>query len=305
MINVVHFSGGRTSGFMVWLFEQRRKAEGIDVKYIFCDTGAEHPKTYEFIREIVKRWKINLTCLRADVIMDKGVGVTYKVIGLGECKQDLIPFHDICKKYGTPNINVPLCSQRLKSIPAIKYCNDKYGKKNYLEWLGMRIDEPKRIKNTEDQLDMFQKRKKLPERLQRIRYLAEISDFTKEDVIDWWGDQNFDLEIDEHLGNCVFCYKKSTKKVALATKDEPEMAKKFIEMVNMDDIAMRPTQKDHPEIMYRGHHSLDSIIKTYNDTDSVKNKQNIYKSKSFDTGSCSESCEPAVITPDMLKEDKV
>jgi 3'-phosphoadenosine 5'-phosphosulfate sulfotransferase (PAPS reductase)/FAD synthetase len=33
--------------------EQRRRT-GWPVQYIFMDTGAEHPKTYEFIRNIVK-----------------------------------------------------------------------------------------------------------------------------------------------------------------------------------------------------------------------------------------------------------
>ncbi|WP_149017487.1 phosphoadenosine phosphosulfate reductase family protein, partial [Escherichia coli] len=62
MINVVSFSGGRTSAYLLWLMEQKRQA-GEDVHYVFMDTGAEHPKTYEFIRNIVSNWKIDLHCL--------------------------------------------------------------------------------------------------------------------------------------------------------------------------------------------------------------------------------------------------
>ncbi|MBD2815963.1 phosphoadenosine phosphosulfate reductase family protein, partial [Xenorhabdus sp. Flor] len=62
MINVVSFSGGRTSAYLVYLMEQRRK-QGEDVRYVFMDTGAEHPKTYEFIRDLVQHWKIDLVCL--------------------------------------------------------------------------------------------------------------------------------------------------------------------------------------------------------------------------------------------------
>ena len=34
----------------------------------------------------------------------------------------------------------------------------------------------------------------------------------------------FDLKIPEHLGNCVFALKKGINKIALAARDEPELA---------------------------------------------------------------------------------
>lgn len=37
MINVVSFSGGRTSAYLLWLMEQKRRA-GKDVHYVFMDT---------------------------------------------------------------------------------------------------------------------------------------------------------------------------------------------------------------------------------------------------------------------------
>lgn len=36
MINVVSFSGGRTSAYLLWLMEQKRRA-GKDVHYVFMD----------------------------------------------------------------------------------------------------------------------------------------------------------------------------------------------------------------------------------------------------------------------------
>ena len=35
-------------------------------------------------------------------------------------------------------------------------------------------------------------------------------DIDKEDVLSWWEDQDFDLEIPEHMGNCVWCWKNPT-----------------------------------------------------------------------------------------------
>ena len=39
---------------------------------------------------------------------------------------------------------------------------------------------------------------------EHLHYLAELSDFEKADVLSWWKGQPFDLQIQEHLGNCVF-----------------------------------------------------------------------------------------------------
>ena len=72
--NVVSFSGGRTSAYLVHLMEQRRRA-GEDVRYVFMDTGAEHPGTYKFIREVVSNWGIDLICLRVDVNPELGKGI--------------------------------------------------------------------------------------------------------------------------------------------------------------------------------------------------------------------------------------
>lgn len=299
-MNIVNFSGGRTSAYLVWLFEQRKKHEDIEVEYIFCDTGAEHPATYKFINDVVEHFGIELTCLRTVITCEKGVGPSYKVVKLEDCKQDLEPFLDVCRKHGTPTVAAPLCSDRMKSIPSDKYCDEKYGRGGYLRWLGMRVDEQSRIKSTEQQLDFFQKDKPISKRVKNTKYLAYISDFTKQDILAWWENQEFNLDLEEHLGNCVFCIKKGANKLALAAKDEPEMAVKFINMIKSDDVHRRETRSMEPEIMYRSHQSLESIIESYDDVPRDYLAMQIQKGRSFDTGSCSESCEAGVSTPDLF-----
>jgi hypothetical protein len=53
---------------------------------------------------------------------------------------------------------------------------------------------------------------------------------TKEDVITWWKKQDFDLEIPEHLGNCVTCFKKSDRKLMTIAKHSPEFFEPMIKM---------------------------------------------------------------------------
>jgi 3'-phosphoadenosine 5'-phosphosulfate sulfotransferase (PAPS reductase)/FAD synthetase len=299
--HVVNFSGGRTSAYMVWLFEQRRKRENINVEYIYCDTGAEHPNTYKFIKDVVENFGIKLTCLRTIINMEFGVGPGYRVVEIDDCKQDLEPFMDVCRKHGTPTVAAPLCSDRMKGIPADKYCNDKYGRGNYYRWLGMRVDEQSRIKTTESQLDMFEKTKPADNRIKTTRYLAQISDITKSEVLDWWEDQEFNLDLPEHLGNCVFCIKKGSNKIALAAKDEPDMAAQFMDMIASDAVHKKPSRDLPPEIMYRGSHSLKSIIDSYENISREDLSRQVLLGGSRES-LCSESCEAGVVDPDLFNQ---
>lgn len=270
MQNVASFSGGRSSAYMVYLLMQL----DLDTDFIFMDTGAEHPKTYEFIKNIVNFWGIKLTCLRVVVNPELGQANSYRVIKLDELKQDLQPFRDVCYKYGTPYVHGAFCTRTMKLEPFTRYCNDKYGKGNYQTWLGIRADEPKRLKQ------------KLG-----YNYLADISDFDKQDVINWWKTQPFDLEIPEHLGNCVFCVKKGINKIALATRDEPEMASNFIDLINDPNIRVVERRQQDNKIMYRGNNSLISIMAMYQNYSREDILATIRGNKGYSSGSCSESCE--------------
>lgn len=263
MKNVVSLSGGRTSAYLAHLMKDRDP----ETEFIFMDTGAEHPKTYEFIRNIIKYWKIKLTCLRVIPNPEMNKPSTYEILSASQIGPDLEPWKRMLRKYGHPYVGGAFCTDRMKTVPFIKYCDERFGRGNYTTWLGMRIDEPKRTTPKPG-----------------IRYLAEISDFEKQDVIDWWRDQSFDLEIQEHLGNCVFCIKKSIQKVALAAKDEPELAANFIHTLQSFDV--KPDK-----VMYRSNNSLEQVIALFSDTGRDELASRMTSMRQYDTGSCSESCE--------------
>lgn len=47
---VVSFSGGRTSGYMLWhILDAHGGALPDDVKVVFCNTGKERPETLDFV----------------------------------------------------------------------------------------------------------------------------------------------------------------------------------------------------------------------------------------------------------------
>ncbi|HCH7478696.1 TPA: phosphoadenosine phosphosulfate reductase family protein [Acinetobacter baumannii] len=285
---IVSFSGGRTSGYTVNIFK-----DDPDAYFIYMDTGAEHPATYQFIKDIVKQWKINLVCLRAVVNPKMNKGVGYKIIPIDELKQDLEPWKEMLKKYGSPYYDMPFCTARMKTEPFEKYCNDVFGKNNYERWIGIRSDEPKRLP-----IEVLEKLS-LPihkdAKIQKagFRYLAEISDFTKEDILDWWEQQPFDLAITEHLGNCVFCIKKHLNKVALAAKDEPEQAVKWIEVTEGPSVRSEGRKYNHHR-MYRSRLHLSDVIEAFKDHNRDDLFNALRSSKRYGSGSCSESCEAIV-----------
>lgn len=272
MKKVVSFSGGRTSAYLCYLMKGKF---GDDVDFVYMDTGAEHPKTYEFIRNVNREFDLNLTCLRTKFNPELGKGNSYEIISIDDIKHDLKPWREMLKKYGTPyNPGGAFCTDRMKLVPWTKYLNEKYGKGNYETYLGIRIDEPKRLKPRDG-----------------VVYLGNISDFDKQDILNWWKAQPFDLEIEEHLGNCVFCIKKGVNKVALAARDEPELAGEFLSELTASWVRTVEQRKSPSLEMYRGRQSFGQIIKVFSDHSRDEIAATIRGMRRFDAGSCSESCE--------------
>ncbi|MFN1150209.1 phage N-6-adenine-methyltransferase [Serratia liquefaciens] len=268
---VVSFSGGRTSAYLVHLMEQRRAA-GEDVRYIFTDTGAEHPKTYEFIRNVVTHWGIDLICLRLVVNPKLGEANSYRVVGVDGIGPDLEPFRAALSKYGTPYVGGRFCTRTMKIEPFDRYCKDNFPQSE--KWLGIRTDEPKRLTPKP-----------------KTHYLADISDMEKKDIINWWSQQPFDLDLPEHLGNCVFCIEKGINKIALAARDEPQMAAEFWNLVNEPGVRVVERCQQENKIMYRGNNSLESVIALFSEHSREEIVATIRGGGGYDSGSCTESCE--------------
>lgn len=284
MKHVVSFSGGRTSAYLVYLMEQKRKHEGWDVDYVFMDTGAEHPKTYEFIKNVVEHFGIELVCLKAEISQAEGVGVTPKLIAIADIGWDMTVWREMVKKYGAPyNPGGAFCTDRMKTTPYKKYCDQVYGKDQYTSWLGIRVDEKRRLKPRHG-----------------YKYLAEISSMDKNQIIGWWRDQPFDLDIDEWLGNCVFCIKKGINKVAVAAKQEPELMAEFNATLGYAS----PEKRNSGGEMYRGKLSLEGIAKLHEDQD----VEEIVKTMRYRRGCAvqdGESCEVFGCQGDLFESEEV
>ena len=83
-----------------------------------------------------------------------------------------------------------------------------------------------------------------------FRYMPEVCELVKSEVIGWWSGNELDLKIPDHLGNCLFCMEKPQGTVMLAIKDRPEEAKEFLQAVESDEVAKKD-RKEAFDVMYR------------------------------------------------------
>lgn len=125
---------------------------------------------------------------------------------------------------------------------------------------------------------------------ENLHYLAEICDYEKSDILDYWSNMPFDLTIDEWSGNCKFCPKKSNLKLVASKIDSPECYSNFVDLLNDDSVRV-DGNTGNVNHMYRGKQSLESLIATFDGITGAEIKARIRGGKMIDTNSCSESCE--------------
>ena len=206
-ILVISFSGGRTSGYLTKkLLEEKHKWK--DVVVIFANTGQEHEKTLDFIDNCDKHFDFNTVWIEADIQKEKGVGTKAKIVNYKNASRDGKPFEDMIAKYGIPWSKSPICTRELKQYAIQAYLKSLNIKKSQrVMAIGIRYDEKKRMaKNAVDE---------------NIIYPLVDWKVDKQDVLDWWEEQSFDLDIPEHFGNCVWCWKKSYKKLMTIMIEDP------------------------------------------------------------------------------------
>lgn len=232
---LVSFSGGRTSAFMCWWLITHM-SHIYNMHFCYANAGLEHEKTLEFVDKVDKYLKLNLTWVEAVINEQNGIGTDYTIVDFSSACRDNRLFKDLSKSYGLANKEFPHCTRELKIVPIKKFADDYFGFKNYRQALGIRIDEPRRFK-----IDFNN----------YIQPLASFLKVTKQDVLEFWKKQPFDLEIDEHYGNCVGCYKKSDKKLKMIADENPNYFDSFIDLEN-NYSKVKTKEEKGARIIYRG-----------------------------------------------------
>jgi hypothetical protein len=95
-------------------------------------------------------------------------------------------------------------------IRTLKRYLKSIGIKDYTSFNGIRYDEPRRwskIKGTDMDIE-----------LPLVKWKVN-----KQEVLDYWAKQDFDLQVNEPYGNCDCCFLKGKGKLAIIAKEKPEL----------------------------------------------------------------------------------
>ena len=143
----------------------------------------------------------------------------------------------------------------------------------------MRIDEPKRLSRAKTRQN-----KVYP----LVDWHPDQPD--KLDIIDWWESQDFDLGIQEHLGNCIGCFKKPRKKTLKVIRDARSQFENDLEgrFGHVGPNKIGGVRVDAPRTMYREYMTAPMLIEVFDKTP----KEYLADDTEEVNEGCASSCEP-------------
>jgi len=166
-----------------------------NILYCFANTGKEHEETLIFVEKVRIQFNLPIIYLEALVNTEKGKGTYYTQKTFETLSRNGEPLLDVMNKYGNASKLYKHCTREGKESPLNKYAKEYFKGEKYLNAVGIRADEKHRLS-------------KNPKKIYPLNEMNIDIKF----INDWWGRQEFNLEIEEHQGNCDFCFLKSKKK---------------------------------------------------------------------------------------------
>jgi len=208
----ISFSGGRTSGFML-----RKILDAFggklpdDVLVCFNNTGREHPKTYEFVRDVEAHWGCKIHWLEYRIVDDKP---TFAEVTFETASRKGEPFDALIEhRKMLPNPTSRFCTVELKIRTAARAIRAR-GWGEYTNAIGLRADERHRVA-----------RMRGDNKNELVAMPIADAGHTIDDVLAFWKEQPFDLMLpggNNAFGNCVGCFLKGYDKTLRLMREEPE-----------------------------------------------------------------------------------
>lgn len=251
-------------------------SERYELLYIFANTGCEHEKTLEFVQACNDAWNLDIHWVEAVVHHGERKGCTHNTVTFETAARNGEPFEAVIEKYGIPNKAYPHCTRELKLGPITSLMESK-GFKDAVTAVGIRADEVDRISPTH-------KEKKI------IYPLISMIPTRLGDIRAWWNKQPFDLDLPEHLGNCVACHKKSFRKLRTVADEMPH-AFDFTARMEAEHGLSGHNVDGNKRVFFRGNRNTQDIF-------DMKLSDPFVESSALQTdlfwdaaGGCSESCD--------------
>lgn len=285
---LISFSGGRTSGYMTKrLLDERGPDDEIAV--VFANTGQEHDETLKFVDRCNRAWNAGVVWVEAVVHPGERKASTARVVDYETADRTGSPFEAVIAKYGLPNKKWNHCNRELKLNPIHDYAQETLGweRGSYETAIGIRLDEADRQNVNAEK--------------ERLIYPLIRWGVRKPEVLAWWAKQPFDLYLPAHLGNCVWCWKKSLRKQLTLTSQHPE----FLDFPARMEAryAFAGKQEDpkdlQPRRFFRGNWTtLDLRARAALPFEPFRDGNHVRDPALDDTDGCDEACD--LYPPDLI-----
>lgn len=281
----ISFSGGRSSAVMLWLC-LKKYLETHEILITFANTGCEHEATLEFVDAVDRNFADGQVVWIEPEFHEAGKGPTAKVVNFESAARNGEPFRAAIEKHGVFCQTHPQCTTRLKETPMISY-RRQFGWEagSYDVAIGIRADEADRCSSKAKE--------------KRFIYPLVEDGWRKRDVNRFMRQFDWDLKIPlDAYGNCVWCWKKSLRKLSTVAKQEPHRFDFPGEMERRFGTINRGVQEQpDPRVFFRGNRSAQDIIVHAHTADFEEYKDDKFDQPQlfddfWDVGSaCGESCE--------------
>jgi hypothetical protein len=280
----VSFSGGKTSAYMLAMILEAKRSGRITqpIAITFCNTGLEHEETLKFVQRCDKHFEAGVVWLEAVVTRGTGNSTSFKIVNFETASRKGEPFHDVVKKYGIPNKSYNHCNRETKLQVMMAY-HKAIRWESYSSAVGIRADEMDRVR--------FEGMAS-----EGLFYPCADAGIYKRDVAAYWSKMPFNLNIPEHYGNCVTCWKKSDRKLMTIAKENPAEFDFMARMESLYGFAGGPRRDGGPKerrVFFRKNRTAQDILEASKKpfTPFVDGRF-IPFDDDLDVGSgCGESCE--------------
>jgi len=219
---IIHFSGGRTSAYLLTHTLAAYGGSLPDhVRIAFCNTGKEREETLVFIQRCSEKWNVKVTWLEYDFRPDARGGRhdpkhVHRIVNFENASRNGEPFEAMIRSGSIlPTVALRKCTSELKVRTSERWARRTLKWKKHFDVLGIRYDEGRRW------------RKALMEEC-RTEYPLVSARVTKPMVDAFWQQCPFDLGIPSRLGNCDLCFLKGKRNLIRTIKQEPDRARWWI-----------------------------------------------------------------------------
>ena len=188
---LISFSGGRTSGFMLWnILKAYNGKLPDDIHVVFANTGKEAPETLDFVNDVSKKWGVHIHWLELYFAKERPIYRT-KEVCYKTASRNGEPFEALLdhRKY-LPNPVTRFCTSELKIKVMYRFMRKIKGYKDWFNVIGLRHDEPRRVASAMKQYEIWT----------NITPMFDAK-HTVKDVSEFWKKQNFDLNLTNANGN--------------------------------------------------------------------------------------------------------